>query len=172
MYTSTRLEWHQGVETIYNPAGFCVVLSNSMTSLLSCFNRLVVALAKSQDHRASCGVFVFGGKWDRKPKFVANQVRLRTQPMQTGHRQTALKAAVTVLRGNGGTVPSQAQMSDLKRCAGTGRQDALRRVILQAVQSVRYSPMYVPDLSEIYMVLTNLVSTGLGEYLPIRTRLN
>ena len=90
----------------------------------------------------------------------------------TGHRQTAFKAAVTVLRGNGGSFPSQAQMSDPQGCAGTGRRDALRRVILQVVQSVRHSPMYVPDLSEIYMVLTNLVHSGLGEYCPIRTRLN
>ena len=37
-----------------------MVLSYSMTSLLTSFNRLVVALAKSQDHRASCGVFAFG----------------------------------------------------------------------------------------------------------------
>lgn len=90
----------------------------------------------------------------------------------TGHRQTAFKAAVTVLRGNGGSFPSQAQMSDPQGCAGTGRRDALKRVILQVVQSVRHSPMYVPDLSEICMVLTNLVHSGLGEYCPNRTRLN
>ena len=60
MYNSKRLEWHLGVEVNLNPAGFCVVLSYSMTSLLIDLNRLVVALAKSQDHRASCGVFAFG----------------------------------------------------------------------------------------------------------------
>ncbi len=60
MYNSTRLEWHLDVEVNINPAGFCVVLSYSMTSLLIDLNRLVVALAKSQDHRASCGVFAFG----------------------------------------------------------------------------------------------------------------
>ena len=37
-----------------------MVLSYSMTSLLIDLNRLVVALAKSQDHRAFCGVFAFG----------------------------------------------------------------------------------------------------------------
>jgi hypothetical protein len=60
VYNSKRLEWHLGVEVNLNPAGFCVVLSYSMTSLLIDLNRLVVALAKSQDHRASCGVFAFG----------------------------------------------------------------------------------------------------------------
>ena len=174
MYTSTRLEWHQGDETVgQNPSDFCGGSCQATNEAFAAVSIVLLSLLpRAKIHQRDLRGFVFGGKWDRKPKFVANQVRLRTQPMQTGHRQTALKAAVTVLRGNGGTVPSQAQMSDLKRCAGTGRQDALRRVILQAVQSVRYSPMYVPDLSEIYMVLTNLVSTGLGEYLPIRTRLN
>jgi len=40
------------------------------------------------------------------------------------------------------------------------------------MQSVRYDPMYVPDSSETSMELTNLVNSGLGEYLPNRTRLN
>ena len=60
MYTLNRLVWQSDDETSRNPAGYCVVLSYSMTSLLTSFNRLVVALAKSQDHRASCGVFSFG----------------------------------------------------------------------------------------------------------------
>ena len=60
MYNLKRLEWHLDVEVNLNPAGYCVVLSYSMTSLLIDLNRLVVALAKSQDHRASCGVFAFG----------------------------------------------------------------------------------------------------------------
>ncbi len=60
MYNSNRLEWHLDVEVNLNPAGYCVVLSYSMASLLIDLNRLVVVLAKNQDHRASCGVFVFG----------------------------------------------------------------------------------------------------------------
>ena len=59
-YTEKRLEWHLDDEQSANPAGYCVVLSYSMASLLTLFNRLAVALAKSQDHRASCGVFSFG----------------------------------------------------------------------------------------------------------------
>ena len=58
---------------------------------------------------------------------------LRTLPnkrLDTG--SAALIAAVTVLRGYGGTFPSQAHMSDQQWCAGTGRRDAHRRVILQA----------------------------------------
>ena len=60
VYNLKRLEWHLGVEVNLNPAGYCVVLSYSMTSLLIDLNRLVVVLAKNQDHRASCGVFAFG----------------------------------------------------------------------------------------------------------------
>ena len=60
MYNLKRLEWHLGDEVNLNPAGYCVVLSYSMTSLLIDLNRLVVVLAKNQDHRASCGVFAFG----------------------------------------------------------------------------------------------------------------
>jgi len=61
MYNPTRLEWHLGVEScLRNPAGYCVVLSYSKRVFWTTFNRLAVALAKSQDHRASCGVFAFG----------------------------------------------------------------------------------------------------------------
>jgi hypothetical protein len=61
MYTTSRLEWHLGDESCQrNPAGFCVVLSYSKRVFWTTFNRLVVAHAKSQDHRASCGVFAFG----------------------------------------------------------------------------------------------------------------
>lgn len=49
-----------------------------------------------------------------EPKFVRLNMGLRTLPKQlTGYRQTARKAAVTVLRGNGGTIPSQPDKSGL-----------------------------------------------------------
>jgi hypothetical protein len=64
VYTNKRLEWHLGDEKVkeeINPAEFCVVLSNSKrVDFSSLTNRLAVALAKSQDHRAFCGVFAFG----------------------------------------------------------------------------------------------------------------
>lgn len=60
MYNPTCLEWHQGVEQGCKPRRFLCGLVVQQTSLLTLFNRLVVALAKSQDHRASCGVFSFG----------------------------------------------------------------------------------------------------------------
>ena len=82
MYNAKRLEWHLDVEVNLNPAGYCVVLSYSMTSLLIDLNRLVVVLAKNQDHRASCGVFAFG-----QPNAVRRWLGLRypvTRANQSG----------------------------------------------------------------------------------------
>ena len=59
MYTMTRLEWHLDDRNQLNPAGYCVVLSYGKHSF-GWFQSFAVALAKSQDHRASCGVFAFG----------------------------------------------------------------------------------------------------------------
>ena len=64
MYNPNRLEWHLGDESqkrLITPQGTvwsCRVVSDWDFSLLT--NRFAAALAKSQDHRASCGVFVFG----------------------------------------------------------------------------------------------------------------
>jgi hypothetical protein len=67
MYNPNRLEWHQDDEMKEsNPAGYCVVLSYSERGFCLHFNRLAVALAKSQDHRASCGVFSFGRPTDSR----------------------------------------------------------------------------------------------------------
>jgi hypothetical protein len=60
MYNPTRLEWHLGDESYLEPRRVLCGLVVRQASLLITFNRLAVALAKSQDHRASCGVFVFG----------------------------------------------------------------------------------------------------------------
>ena len=59
MYTMTRLEWHLDDEIERTPQGTvwsCKVASVTFVD----FNRLAAAPAKSQDHRASCGVFAFG----------------------------------------------------------------------------------------------------------------
>jgi Ni/Co efflux regulator RcnB len=69
VYNPNCLEWHQGErQKVENPAGYCVVLSCSKRfgffNLLT--NRLAAALAKSQDHRASCGVFSFGRPSDSR----------------------------------------------------------------------------------------------------------
>jgi hypothetical protein len=63
LYSCNCLEWHPGDETVkQTPQGTvwsCRIASESF----DCFNRFAVALAKSQDHRASCGVFAFGNDW-------------------------------------------------------------------------------------------------------------
>jgi len=60
MYTSHRLEWHQGDERIWITPQGTVWSCRTASESFDTFNRLAVALAKSQDHRASCGVFAFG----------------------------------------------------------------------------------------------------------------
>jgi hypothetical protein len=66
VYNPTRLEWHLGDEMTNQPRRVLCGLVVRQASLLSHFNRLAVALAKSQDHRASCGVFSFGRPSDSR----------------------------------------------------------------------------------------------------------
>lgn len=66
VYNPTCLEWHQGDEQCCKPRRFLCGLVVRQASLLTLFNRLAVALAKSQDHRASCGVFSFGRPSDSR----------------------------------------------------------------------------------------------------------
>ena len=83
MYNPKRLEWHLGDELGRTPQGTvwsCRTASESFDQ----FNRLAVALAKSRDHRASCGVFAFGQpdavrRWSglRYPATRASQSRER-----------------------------------------------------------------------------------------------
>jgi hypothetical protein len=91
MYNPTRLEWHLGVELSEAPRRELCGLDRQQASLLTQFNRLAVALAKSQDHRASCGVFAFGQRnavrrWLRLryPAARANQGRERGLRIERG----------------------------------------------------------------------------------------
>ena len=59
IYNPNRLEWHLDDEATETPQG--TVWSCKVAGVtFGRFNRLAAALAKSQDHRASCGVFAFG----------------------------------------------------------------------------------------------------------------
>ena len=60
MYTQNRLEWHLGDEPVTTTPQVTVWSCRIASEAFGRFNRLAVALAKSQDHRASCGVFAFG----------------------------------------------------------------------------------------------------------------
>ena len=87
MYNRNRLEWHLDDELVKTPQGSvwsCRTASESFDQ----FNRLAVALAKSRDHRASCGVFSFGNRpsdsryvtgpeWADKSEYTDN----RTHPL-------------------------------------------------------------------------------------------
>jgi hypothetical protein len=60
MYNPTCLEWHLGDNANLKPRRVLCGLVVQQARFLIRVNRLAVALAKSQDHRASCGVFAFG----------------------------------------------------------------------------------------------------------------
>ena len=60
MYNPNRLEWHLGDNANLEPRKVLCGLVRQQARFLIRVNRLAVALAKSQDHRASCGVFAFG----------------------------------------------------------------------------------------------------------------
>ena len=66
MYNPNRLEWHLGETRITKPRRFLCGLARRQARFLIRVNRLAVALAKSQDHRASCGVFAFGRPSDSR----------------------------------------------------------------------------------------------------------
>jgi len=93
MYTNNRLEWHQGVEHSNKPRRFLCGLVVRQASLLTMFNRLAVALAKSQDHRASCGVFLLADRVTHDTLLALHGVTSQTTPhldTPRGQRRTAL----------------------------------------------------------------------------------
>jgi len=90
MYNLNRLEWHLGDELSLEPRRVLCGLDRQQASLLTQFNRLAVVLAKNQDHRASCGVFVFVQR-----NAVRRWLRLRypdTRASQIGERGLSLRA--------------------------------------------------------------------------------
>ena len=81
MYNHNRLEWHLDETLIREPHRFLCDLARRQARFLISVNRLAVALAKSQDHIATYGVFAFGQhnavrRWLclRYPKTRANQI--------------------------------------------------------------------------------------------------
>ena len=89
MYNLHRLEWYLDDESTENPAEYCVVLQGGKRDFCR-FNRLAAALAKSQDHRAFCGVFAFGQR-----NAVRRWLRLRypdTRANQIGERGLSPRA--------------------------------------------------------------------------------
>ena len=104
VYNPTRLEWHLGDELSLEPRRFLCGLDRQQASLLTQFNRLAVVLAKNQDHRASCGVFVFGlpnavRRWlgKRYPVTRANQSGESGLRIELGGRDKSLAYAPQIL---------------------------------------------------------------------------
>ena len=128
-YTPDRLVWQLGDEqkesTPQGTVWSCRTASESFDHL---FNRLAVALAKSQDHRASCGVFAFGRRnavrrWLRLgyPAARASQGRERGLRIERGGRAERSASLSSVSDGMAPkSIPSKRSgtvMSHGKGCA-------------------------------------------------------
>ncbi len=81
-----------------NPAGYCVVLQGGKRDFCR-FNRLAAALAKSQDHRVSCGVFAFG--------VSDNFVGLKRDLVARLHVGCITSSVATCLMSNDGSMTKQ-----------------------------------------------------------------
>ena len=90
MYNPNCLEWHLDDEPVTTTPQGTVWSCRIASEAFGRFNRLAVALAKSQDHRASCGVFAFGQR-----NAVRQWLRLRypdTRANQIGERGLSPRA--------------------------------------------------------------------------------
>jgi hypothetical protein len=92
MYNPNRLEWHLDDEPVTTTPQGTVWSCRIASEAFGRFNRLAVALAKSQDHRASCGVFAFDV--DRQGA-IANGLH-GLNPKNTAHRYTPVQNVTNV----------------------------------------------------------------------------
>jgi len=148
MYNHTRLEWHPDERReLMNPAGYCVVLQNSKHSFDS-RHSFAVALAKSQDHRASCGVFAFA---DRQGA-LANGLH-GLNPRNTAHRYTPVQNVTSV-----GLATGKSQVH-----GGTRLVDKVNKLVMRTwglfVNNIKSGVGWIP----LYPPLVELCLKGLKD---------
>lgn len=116
--------------------------------------------------RSSKGFCVCGPE----PKFVRLKTLLRRRPRNRLDTGRPHNAAVTVLRGNGGTFPSQAHKSDPKgvqeRAEGPVIAGSSCKSFSLSAKRYRKSPITTDVLN--YRASLNLHHAGLGEYCPMQ----
>jgi len=148
MYNHNRLEWHPDERReLMNPAGYCVVLQNSKHSFDS-RHSFAVALAKSQDHRASCGVFAFA---DRQGA-LANGLH-GLNPRNTAHRYTPVQNVTSV-----GLATGKSQVH-----GGTRLVDKVNKLVMRTwglfVNNIKSGVGWIP----LYPPLVELCLKGLKD---------
>jgi hypothetical protein len=103
IYNPNRLEWHLGeelVETPQSPVWSCRTASESFDQ----FNRLAVALAKSQDHRVLCGVFAFADRTPHEVGAASGAARKKTATryaVRLGGSSRTIRAAGRIIKPRG-----------------------------------------------------------------------
>jgi hypothetical protein len=104
MYDPIRLEWHLGDEAISEPRRVLCGLVVRQASLLNSFNRLAVALAKSQDHRVLCGVFAFADRTPHEVGAASGAARKETATRyaaRLGGSSRTIRAAGRIIKPSG-----------------------------------------------------------------------
>ena len=117
------LEWHLDDNANFAPRKVLCGLDRQQARFLIRVNRLAVALAKSQDHRASCGVFAFGlpsavRRWLGMgyPDTRASQIRERGLRIERGGRAKACKSVQRKRwHGSEGHTSKRSGICDLSR---------------------------------------------------------
>jgi len=92
MYNPNCLEWHRDVEPVTTTPQVTVWSCRIASEAFGRFNRLAVAHAKSQDHRASCGVFSFGD--DRQSALADGLHGLNSQNTDTAIHPAVCRPAL------------------------------------------------------------------------------
>ena len=103
IYNPNRLEWHLDDEATRTPQG--AVWSCQVASVtFGRFNRLAAALAKSQDHRVSCGVFAFADRTPHEVGAASGAARKETATryaVRLGGSSRTIRAAGRIIKPRG-----------------------------------------------------------------------
>jgi hypothetical protein len=130
------LEWHLGDNANRKPLRFLCGLARQQARFLIRVNRLVVALAKSQDHRASCGVFSFGGYCSAKTQ----QRTISRWPTRKGMRLMTSQRENLQAVSQEQSKMGDGRLANVKKALWKLKPDLLGAVVRQRMAEVRVSP--------------------------------
>jgi hypothetical protein len=134
-YNSLCLEWHLGDELSKTPQGSvwsCRVVGESFDSVQS----PTAALAKSQDHRASCGVFSFGGYCSAKTQ----QRTMSRWPTRKGMRLMTSQRENLQAVSQEQSKMGDGRLANVKMALWKLKPDLMGAVVLTKMAEARVSP--------------------------------
>jgi hypothetical protein len=135
-YNSLCLEWHLDENANRKPLRFLCGLARQQARFLIRVNRLVVALAKSQDHRASCGVFSFGGYCSAKTQ----QRTMSRWPTRKGMRLMTSQRENLQAVSQEQSKMGDGRLANVKMALWKLKPDLMGAVVLTKMAEARVSP--------------------------------